>query len=100
MLTHFCPPLCSTFAVQETASLDIMGAPRVSPLCRETQSLGQQMLNATVVGMNGLMIQSVMGHSSYEQWHSTDRCMCKIQVAKVSCNLFKLYLRGSLVLET
>ena len=35
ILTHFCPPLRSTFAV------------------REKQSLGQQMLNATV-GINGL----------------------------------------------
>ena len=35
-LTHLCPPLRSTFAV------------------RETQSLGQQMLNATV-GINGLI---------------------------------------------
>ena len=33
----------STFAVRETAS----------PLCRETQSLGQQMLNAPL-GINGL----------------------------------------------
>ena len=30
-----------------------MGAPAVPPLCRETQSLGQQMLNAPV-GINGL----------------------------------------------
>ena len=35
-LTHLCPPLCSTFAVRETASL------------------GQQMLNATV-DINGLI---------------------------------------------
>ena len=28
-LTHICPPLRSTFAVRETASLGIMGAPRV-----------------------------------------------------------------------
>ena len=40
-------------SVLETASLGIMRAPRVPPLCRETQSLGQQMLNATV-GKNGL----------------------------------------------
>ena len=32
----------------------LRGAPEVPPLCRETQSLGQQMLNATV-GINGLM---------------------------------------------
>ena len=31
----------------------LRGAPAVPPLCRETQSLGQQMLNATV-GINGL----------------------------------------------
>ena len=46
-------PKVPTCAVQETVSLGIMGAPEVPPLCRETQSLGQQMLNATV-GMNGL----------------------------------------------
>ena len=40
------PQLHSTFAVRETASLGIMGASEVPPLCRETQSLGQQMLNA------------------------------------------------------
>ena len=32
ILTHLCPPLRSTFAVRETASLGIMGAPRVPPL--------------------------------------------------------------------
>ena len=31
-LTHLCPPLRSTFAVRETGSLGIMGAPRVPPL--------------------------------------------------------------------
>ena len=45
----------STFAVRETASLGIMGAPEVPPLCRETQSLGQQMLNAPL-GINGLVV--------------------------------------------
>ena len=67
----------STFAVRETASnggtsgaplkplrvdsalralsspRGLRGAPEVPPLCRETQSLGQQMLNAPV-GINGL----------------------------------------------
>ena len=33
----------------------LRGAPEVPPLCRETQSFGQQMLNATV-GINGLTI--------------------------------------------
>ena len=51
-------PTVPTCAVRETASLGIMGAPEVLPLCRETLSLGQQMLelsceNATV-GTNGL----------------------------------------------
>ena len=32
----------------------LRGAPAVPPLCRETQSLGQRMLNATV-GINGLI---------------------------------------------
>ena len=31
-LTHLCRPVPSTFAVRETASLGIMGAPRVPPL--------------------------------------------------------------------
>ena len=34
----------------------LRGAPEVPPLCRETQSLGQQMLNATV-GINGSIMQ-------------------------------------------
>ena len=45
----------STFAVRETVSLGIMGAPEVPPLCQETKSIGQQMLNATV-GINGLNV--------------------------------------------
>ena len=44
VLTHLCRPLRSTFAVRETASLGIMGEPEAPPLCQETQSLGQQML--------------------------------------------------------
>ena len=32
LLTHLFPPLRSTFAVRETASLGIMGEPRVPPL--------------------------------------------------------------------
>ena len=36
----------------------LRGAPEVPPLCRKTQSLGQQMLNASV-GINGLMCQEV-----------------------------------------
>ena len=31
-ITHLCPPLRSTFAVRETASLGIMGEPRVPSL--------------------------------------------------------------------
>ena len=46
-LTHLCPPLGSTFAVRETASL------------------GQQMLNATV-GINGLK-----GHTPLRVFTST-----------------------------
>ena len=55
LLTHLYRPVRSTFAVQETASLGIMGAPEVPPLCRGTQSLGKQMLN-TPVGINGLNV--------------------------------------------
>ena len=36
----------------------LRGAPEVPPLCRETQSLGQQMLNAPL-GINGLMLVDV-----------------------------------------
>ena len=44
-------------------------APAVPPLCRETQSLGQQMLNATV-GINGLT--TVQKHTGYNKhiWYS------------------------------
>ena len=37
----------------------LRGAPEVPPLCRETQSLGQQMLNAPF-GINGLMMSTLM----------------------------------------
>ena len=37
-LTHFCPTLRSTFAVRETASLGIMGAPRV-PLLNPSETI-------------------------------------------------------------
>ena len=36
----------------------LRGAPEVPPLCRETQSLGQQMLNAPL-GINGLMLNDL-----------------------------------------
>ena len=58
-------PTVPTFAVRETASLSIMGAPWVPPLCRETQSLGQQMLNAPV-GINGLNIRGVSHWTIYK----------------------------------
>ena len=81
----------STFAVRETASLGIMGAPlrvdsalralstlrglrgapEVPPLCRETQSLGQQMLNAPF-GINGLTwetIASAIQETSVSRYH-------------------------------
>ena len=56
VLTHFFPPLRSTFqhhcvqlrddsALRALSSLrGLRGAPEVPPLCRETQSLGPQML--------------------------------------------------------
>ena len=37
----------------------LRGAPEVPPLCRETQSLGQQMLNAPF-GINGLIFDGDM----------------------------------------
>ena len=47
-------PLRDDSALRALSSLrGLRGAPVVPPLCRETQSLGQQMLNATV-GINGL----------------------------------------------
>ena len=48
-------PLRDDSALRALSSLGVLrGAPAVPPLCRETQSLGQQMLNATV-GINGLI---------------------------------------------
>ena len=38
LLTHLCPPLRSTFAVRETASLGIMGGPRV-PLLNPPETI-------------------------------------------------------------
>ena len=47
-------PLRDDSALGALSSLrGLRGAPEVPPLCRETQSLGQQMLNETV-GINGL----------------------------------------------
>ena len=47
-------PLRDDSALRALSSLrGLRGAPSVPPLCQETQSLGQQMLNATV-GINGL----------------------------------------------
>ena len=47
-------PLRDDSALRALSSLrGLRGAPEVRPLCRETQSLGQQMLNAPV-GINGL----------------------------------------------
>ena len=47
-------PLRDDSALRALSSLrGLRGAPGVPPLCRETQSLGQQMLNAPV-GINGL----------------------------------------------
>ena len=43
-------------ALRELSTLrGLRGAPEVPPLCRETQSLGQQMLK-TPFGINGLII--------------------------------------------
>ena len=48
-------PLRDDSALRALSSLrGLEGAPAVPPLCGETQSLGQQILNATV-GINGLM---------------------------------------------
>ena len=51
-LTHLCPPLRSTFAVREMASL------------------GQQMLNATV-GKNGLMLKEFPISVTHKGTHNT-----------------------------
>ena len=49
-------PLRDDSALKTLLSLRVLrGAPEVPPLCRETQSLGQHMLNAPV-GINGLKI--------------------------------------------
>ena len=47
-------PLRDDSALRALSTLrGLRGAPEVPPLCRETQSLGQQMLNAPL-GINGL----------------------------------------------
>ena len=55
-----CPRDCTLNPLRDDSALralstlgGLRGAPEVPPLCRETQSLGQQMLNAPV-GINGL----------------------------------------------
>ena len=49
-------PLKVDSALRALSSLwDLRGAPAVPQLCRDTQSLGKQMLNATV-GINGLIL--------------------------------------------
>ena len=49
------PPFRVDSALRAISTLrGLRGAPEVPPLCRETQSLGQQMLNAPV-GINGLI---------------------------------------------
>ena len=65
-------PLRDDSALRALSTLrELRGAPAVPPLCRETQSLGQQMLNATV-GINGLNNQNVYSrkvllHTSYDE---------------------------------
>ena len=50
-------PLRVDSALRALSSLsDLRGAPEEPPLCRETQSLGQQTLNAPVA-INGLMVR-------------------------------------------
>ena len=50
-------PLSDNSVLRALSSLrGLRGAPEGPPLCRETQSLGQQMLNATV-GINGLSLR-------------------------------------------
>ena len=60
-----------------------MGAPEVPPLCRETQSLGQQLLKTTV-GTNGLIalrlfynVRFFRGCGSYTYMCHTYLCMYK-----------------------
>ena len=47
----------------------LRGAPEVPPLCRETKSLGQQMLNATV-GINGLIPCNIIIHATCQDPHA------------------------------
>ena len=53
-------PLRDDSALGALSSLrGLRGAPAVPPLCRETQSLGQQILNAPV-GINGLTVDALV----------------------------------------
>ena len=61
-------PLRVDSALKTLSSLrGLRGAPEVPPLCRETQSLGQHMLNAPF-GINGLMVKS--NQNTFCQLHS------------------------------
>ena len=52
-------PLRDDSVLRALSSLrGLRGAPEVPPLCRETQSLGQQMLNAPV-SINGLQLRDL-----------------------------------------
>ena len=66
-------PLRDDSALTALLSLrGLRGAPAVPPLCRETQSLGQQMLNATV-GINGL---AYSGNGSWKPTRkSREKCV-------------------------
>ena len=61
-------PLRDDSALRALSSLrGLRGAPEVPPLCRETQSLGQQMLNAPVGinGLTGIKTEGVMFFRTY-----------------------------------
>ena len=59
-----------------------MGVPRVPPLCRETQSLGQQMLNLPV-GINGLR-QSDLGYFDKNQQSLSMRAINATEFRSIS----------------
>ena len=77
-------PTVPTFAVRENVSLGIRGAPEVPALCRETQSLGQQMLNAPV-GINGLYNghTHACANAKLRQANATDNEKCIASVMQV-----------------
>ena len=66
----------------------LRGAPEVPPLCRETQSLGQQLLNATV-GINGFCV-NIFCHTPARLGNNRDQTYSCLRDWRLSASWGKL----------